>query len=155
MPPSESTATSVVPPPISTTREPVGSATGSDAPIAIAIGSSIRNTSRAPDVIADSRIARRSTWFEPPGTQITILGEEKNWFFWTLRMKYLSITSATVKSAITPSFSGRIACMLPGVRPSIILASCPTASTVFSGAREPVRIATTDGSFRITPRSGT
>ena len=42
------TATSVVPPPISTTIEPVGSVTGSPAPIAAAIGSSIRNTRRAP-----------------------------------------------------------------------------------------------------------
>ena len=41
-PPSESTATSVVPPPISTTIEPVGSVTGSPAPIAAAIGSSIK-----------------------------------------------------------------------------------------------------------------
>ena len=36
------TATSVVPPPMSTTIEPVGSATGRPAPIAAAIGSSIR-----------------------------------------------------------------------------------------------------------------
>jgi hypothetical protein len=42
MPPSEITATSVVPPPTSTTIEPVGSATGRPAPIAAAIGSSIR-----------------------------------------------------------------------------------------------------------------
>ncbi len=42
MPPSDSTATSVVPPPISTTMEPVGSVTGRPAPIAAAIGSSIR-----------------------------------------------------------------------------------------------------------------
>ena len=33
------------------------------------------------------------------------------------------------KSAITPSFMGRMAMMLPGVRPSISLASFPTAST--------------------------
>ena len=42
MPPSEMTATSVVPPPMSTTIEPVGSVTGSSAPMAAAIGSSIR-----------------------------------------------------------------------------------------------------------------
>ena len=34
----------------------------------------------------------------------------------------------TLKSAITPSFIGRIATILPGVRPSISLASLPTAS---------------------------
>ena len=42
MPPSEMTATSVVPPPMSTIMFPVGSPTGRPAPIAAAIGSSIR-----------------------------------------------------------------------------------------------------------------
>src|ERR1700735_4319597 len=42
IPPSEITATSLVPPPMSTTIEPVGSPTGRPAPIAAAIGSSIR-----------------------------------------------------------------------------------------------------------------
>ena len=37
--------------------------------------------------------------------------------------------SVTLKSAMTPSFMGRMATMLPGVRPSISLASLPTAST--------------------------
>ena len=41
MPPSEITATSVVPPPMSTTMLPVGSLTGRPAPIAAAIGSSM------------------------------------------------------------------------------------------------------------------
>ena len=41
MPPSEITATSVVPPPTSTTMLPVASWTGSPAPIAAAIGSSM------------------------------------------------------------------------------------------------------------------
>ena len=35
----------------------------------------------------------------------------------------------TLKSAMTPSFIGLMATMLPGVRPSISLASLPTAST--------------------------
>ena len=42
MPPSEMTATSVVPPPMSTTMLPVGSVTGRSAPIAAAMGSSMR-----------------------------------------------------------------------------------------------------------------
>ena len=42
MPPSEMTATSVVPPPMSTTMEPVGSVTGRSAPMAAAMGSSMR-----------------------------------------------------------------------------------------------------------------
>jgi len=33
------------------------------------------------------------------------------------------------KSAMTPSFMGRMAVMLPGVLPSISLASLPTART--------------------------
>ena len=41
IPPSEITATSVVPPPTSTTMLPVGLCTGSPAPIAAAIGSSM------------------------------------------------------------------------------------------------------------------
>ena len=45
------------------------------------------------------------------------------------RMKYASIFSVYSKSAMTPSFIGLIATMLPGVRPSISLASRPTAST--------------------------
>ena len=57
----------------------------------------------------------------------------------------------TSKSAMTPSFSGRIALMFPGVRPSIRLASIPTACT------SPVRwsIATTEGSDRTIPRPRT
>ena len=42
MPDNEITPTSVVPPPISTTIEPVGSSIGKPAPIAAAIGSSIK-----------------------------------------------------------------------------------------------------------------
>ena len=110
MPPSEITPTSLVPPPMSSTIEPVGSMMGRSAPIAAAIGSSIRNTSRAPVLIAASRIARRSTCVEPQGTQITMRGLGWNRrFSCTLRMKYLSISPVTVKSAITPSFIGRIA----------------------------------------------
>ncbi len=48
MPPSEMTATSVVPPPMSTIMEPAGSWIGSPTPIAAAIGSSIVNARRAP-----------------------------------------------------------------------------------------------------------
>lgn len=58
---SERIATSVVPPPMSTTIEPQASCTGMPAPIAAAIGSSIRNTSRAPARSVDSRMARFST----------------------------------------------------------------------------------------------
>jgi hypothetical protein len=46
-------------------------------------------------------------------------------------MNCLSICSVTVKSAITPSFIGRMASMLPGTLPSMALASLPTAWMVF------------------------
>src|SRR5271154_4937291 len=44
-------------------------------------------------------------------------------------MKCVSIFSVTLKSAITPSFMGFTATTFPGVRPSISLASRPTATT--------------------------
>ncbi len=74
MPESEITATSVVPPPMSTTMLPVGAVTSRPAPIAAAIGSSIRYTSRAPAERADSRTARFSTLVMAGGTQTTIRG---------------------------------------------------------------------------------
>ena len=46
-------------------------------------------------------------------------------------MNCLIICSVTVKSAITPSFIGRIAWMIAGYLPSICLASMPTARMVF------------------------
>ena len=53
----------------------------------------------------------------------------------TFLMKCLIISSALSKSAMTPSRIGRIASMLPGVRPSISFASSPTARTCpFQGA---------------------
>jgi len=66
-------------------------------------------------------------------------------------MKYRSIFSVTSKSAITPSLSGRTAWMWEGVRPIIRFASAPTARIA------PVRVlmATTEGSFRTTPRPRT
>src|SRR5690625_1176082 len=68
IPPKEIMATSVVPPPISTTMEPLASDTDKPAPIAAAMGSSIKYTWLAPAPKADSRMARRSTWVEPQGT---------------------------------------------------------------------------------------
>ena len=72
--------------------------------------------------------------------------------FWcTFWMKWRSISSVTSKSAMTPSFSGRMAEIVPGVRPSMRLASMPTAWT------SPVResIATTLGSDSTMPRPRT
>src|SRR3954452_21510688 len=62
-------------------------------------------------------------------------------------MKYVSIFSVTLKSAITPSFIGLIATTLPGVRPSMSFASRPTATT------SPLFLfmATMEGSFTTMP----
>ena len=75
MPPSEITATSVVPPPMSTIMLPLGSWTGRSAPIAAAIGSSMMCTGlRAPAYSAASCTARCSTPVMPDGTQMTMRG---------------------------------------------------------------------------------
>ena len=98
-------------------------------------------------------MARRSTWVEPQGTHTSTLGLGlKKRVSCTLWMKCWSIFSVTVKSAMTPSFNGRMAVMLPGVRPSIIFASAPTACTERPPREVSSRIATTDGSLRTMPR---
>ena len=74
MPPRLMTATSVVPPPMSTMRLPDGSLTGSPAPIAAAIGSSMRRAQRAPALSAASRTARFSTSVTPDGMPSSIRG---------------------------------------------------------------------------------
>ena len=67
-------------------------------------------------------------------------------------MKYLSIFSVTSKSAMTPCFRGRMAWMLPGVRPSISLAVFPTAMPSRRTSLVPFLTATTLGSLRMIPR---
>jgi hypothetical protein len=98
-------------------------------------------------------IALRSTWVEEQGTQTSTrgLGRRKREVC-TLRMKCCSIASVMLKSAITPSFSGRTVRMLPGVRPSIFLAAEPTAATCCGppGPRS-MRTETTEGSFSTMP----
>ena len=128
----------------------MGSPTGSPAPIAAAIGSSIRYAWRAPALRQASSTARFSTPVTPEGTHTTTRGCAQR-FWCTFWMKWRSICSVTSKSAITPSLSGRIAWIVPGVRPSMRLASIPTACT------SPVResIATTDGSESTMPRPRT
>ena len=138
-----------MPPPISTIIDPVASDIGSPAPIAAAIGSSINCTLLAPAASAESWIAFLSTGVDPVGTQIKILGLANVLFRCTFFIKCLIISSVTIKSAITPSLKGRIAWIFPGVLPSIVFASSPTASTVFFPFS--LIIATTDGSFRTTP----
>src|SRR3954452_23124125 len=152
IPPSEITATSLVPPPMSTTMLPVGSPTGRPAPMAAAIGSSIRYAWRAPALRHASSTARFSTPVTPEGTQTTTRGCAQR-FWCTFWMKWRSISSVTSKSAITPSFSGRMAEIAPGVRPSIRLASMPTAWT--SPVRESIATLLGSGSTKPRPRTET
>ena len=77
MPPSEMTATSEVPPPMSTIMFPEGSVMGSPAPMAAAMGCSIRYTSRAPALSAASRTARFSTSVMPEGMPMMMRGRAK------------------------------------------------------------------------------
>ena len=67
MPPSEMTAISLVPPPTSTTIRPTGSSMATPAPMAAAMGSSIRCTRRAPAASEASSTARFSTSVTPEG----------------------------------------------------------------------------------------
>ena len=113
---------------MSTTIEPLASDTGKPAPIAAAIGSSIKYTVDAPAASAASLIARRSTCVEPQGTQMMMRGlGVKKLRGCTILMNCLIICSVMTKSAITPSFMGRMASMLPGTLPNMALASLPTA----------------------------
>ncbi len=68
------TATSVVPPPMSTIMLPVGSVIGRPAPIAAAIACSTRKTSEAPARSAESCTARFSTCVMSDGTEMTMRG---------------------------------------------------------------------------------
>src|SRR5437764_839536 len=100
MPPSASTATSVVPPPMSTTMLPCASATGRPAPIAAAIGSSIRDTCRAPAASVASSTALRSTSVVPLATQSTTRANETPPPE-TLRTNYRSKSDGTSQSPST------------------------------------------------------
>ena len=110
IPPKDMTAISVLPPPISTIMLPSGASTSIPIPIAAAIGSKIRYTSRPSACSAESLTALNSTSVEPEGTPITIRneGENKRLPVCTIFIKPLIICSQAVKSAITPSFNGRI-----------------------------------------------
>src|SRR5487761_416237 len=96
---------------------------------------------------AESCTARFSTGVISLGTPITIRGCTRTRRLCAFWIKYVSIFSVTLKSAITPSFIGLIATTLPGVRPSISFASLPTATTspLF------LLIATIEGSFTTMP----
>src|SRR3989338_6156495 len=109
---------------------PTASEIGKRAPIAAAIGSSTRYTSRAPAFLTASSTARFSTSVTSDGIPITTRGRGKseNASLWTFRIKYLSISSVTSKSDTTPATKGRVATIWAGVRPTMRFASAPIAT---------------------------
>ena len=123
----EITATSVVPPPISTITFPIGLLISRSIPIAAATGSSTRKTSLAACFSPESLTALLSTSVHPDGTQITILGLVILFKF-TFLIKPCNISSTAVKSDITPSLRGLIISIPSCVLPCISLASSPTAN---------------------------
>ena len=105
------------------------------------------NTFLAPIRSAASLIAFFSTDVIFEGQHIKILGLEKRFLAFIFLINSFNIISVISKSAITPSFIGFMAFILPGVLPSISLASLPVARTCFVSAS----IATTVGSFNTIP----
>ena len=106
MPPSEITATSDVPPPISTIMFPEHEFMGIPAPMAAKIGSLAKYACFAPAFMAASITALLSVEVIPAGTPIIISGFKNFQKPETLSMKYFSMAWVTRKSAITPSFRG-------------------------------------------------
>ena len=109
-PPSEITAISAVPPPTSTTMLPTGSEMARPAPMAAAIGCSIKKLADAPARRAASFTARRSTAVMAEGTQMSTLGRLSR-LTPTRRSKTDNMRSVTSKSVIAPPRSGRSATM--------------------------------------------
>ena len=132
IPPSEITAISVLPPPMSTIMLPSGASTSRPMPRAAAIGSYIIYTSRPPACSLESRTARISTSVEPEGMHTTIRseGENQRRLLLTIFTIPRIICSAALKSAITPSRSGRIVRMPGDSLPSIWRAIVPTANSL-------------------------
>ena len=128
------TAISVVPPPISIIIFPLGCMIFTPIPMAAAMGSWIRYTSFPLTRSADSRTARISTSVIPDGIQMTMrrAGVKKRFLSAGIFLiNILIICSEASKSAITPSFNGRIVLMFSWVFPCIRAASCPTAMILF------------------------
>ena len=117
------------------------------APIAATFGSSSIYTFLAPHLKATSWMALFSIEVMLDGQQIKIVGLAKIPFKLSLLIKCVSKISVVWKSAITPSFNGRIAFNFPGVFPSISLASSPTATGLFVSTL----IVTTLGSLTTIP----
>ena len=113
-------------------------------PMAAAIGSNTRYTSRPPACSALSRTARSSTSVEPDGTPMTIRNEgvNKRLPVFTFLIRPRIICSQALKSAITPSRRGLTVRILGFSFSYIIFARSPTA-IILSVRRSS---ATTEGS---------
>ena len=110
IPPSEITAVSVVPPPMSITMLPTGASMGNPAPMAAAIGCSMSCASMAPARRAASVTARRSTSVMADGTQMTTRGRLNRVTPTRWRSNRI-IRSVISKSVMAPPRRGRTATM--------------------------------------------
>ena len=126
MPPSDSTAISAVPLPMSAINTPCGVVMSMPQPRAAAFGVSIRYTLRAPKVLTALTTARFSTSVSSHGMAVTTRGFEILTVHTSLsRMSTMSSTKSDC--AITPPSSGCAARMPTGVLPIMAYASSPTA----------------------------
>jgi len=145
----EITATSVVPPPMSTTIFPLGSVTGIPAPMAAAMGSSMKNTSLAPADSADSRTALFSTWVMPLNSDDDS-GPYEPASFVHLPDEVAKHGFRDLEIGNDAFFHGSMATMFPGVRQASV---CFLAHSQNLSALSFLSsfTATTEGSFRTMP----
>lgn len=107
MPFMETIATSVVPPPMSTTMLPRALPMFTPAPIRAAMGSSIRYAFREPALMAASTTARFSTSVIKDGTQMMMRGLVSRWPV-TCKMNSRIMYCVMRSSEMTPPDSGRM-----------------------------------------------
>jgi hypothetical protein len=142
-----------VPPPISTTIEPIGSVTGMSAPIAAAIGSSISHTWRRAGIargVADRAALDRGRTRGHADHDLRPAHEAPLLAAMHLVDEMLDHLLGDIDVGDHAVAKGRIAWMLSGVLPIISLASSPTALHRLTPLI--VSTATTDGSLSTMPR---
>ena len=144
VPPSDMTDISAMPPPRFAINTPWGLSISIPAPIAAAIVLFIMPALLIP--VLNTRLSNAffSTSVTSDGTHINALGmtiDEVKSFFKNIT----SISSADVKSAITPSFIGEIISFFPEILPNISYAFCPHAFI------SSLSTAIIDGSFTAMP----
>ena len=118
IPPSDKTAISTVPAPMSTIITPWGDMISLPLPNAAALAASISRTRLTPKLEIAPTIARFSTSVISPGIHATTRGMTTR-LVQTSAMKMLTSSSTSPDSAITPPSSGNTTLILAEVLPSI------------------------------------